>query len=192
MSDHSMKFSHQQMQDILRLAMKKLPLKEGGQYTYEEIVMTAAELGISIEQIELALEEYAAVSEFDEAKEQYLEEKKDSFRGFAQTYGIVNGLLFILDVVILNGMTGWDWSYYVMFGMGFPLAFKYMEAFFPKKKDIENGARKLVEKWKKDRVKREEELRRRQLRKEGKDSVFSVNKIGKGYQIRIGNNIIDI
>lgn len=192
MSDHSMKFSHQQMQDILRLAMKKLPLKEGGQYTYEEIVMTAAELGISIEQIELALEEYAAVSELDEAKEQYLEEKKDSFRGFAQTYGIVNGLLFILDVVILNGMTGWDWSYYVMFGMGFPLAFKYMEAFFPKKKDIENGARKLVEKWKKDRVKREEELRRRQLRKEGKDSVFSVNKIGKGYQIRIGNNIIDI
>lgn len=192
MSDHSMKFSHQQMQDILRLAMKKLPLKEGGQYTYEEIVMTAAELGISIEQIELALEEYAAVSEYEEAKEQYLEEKKDSFRGFAQTYGIVNGLLFILDVVILNGMTGWDWSYYVMFGMGFPLAFKYMEAFFPKKKDIENGARKLVEKWKKDRVKREEELRRRQLRKEGKDSVFSVNKIGKGYQIRIGNNIIDI
>lgn len=192
MSDHSMKFSHQQMQDILRLAMKKLPLKEGGQYTYEEIVMTAAELGISIEQIELALEEYAAVSELDEAKEQYLEEKKDSFRGFAQTYGIVNGLLFILDVVILNGLTGWDWSYYVMFGMGFPLAFKYMEAFFPKKKDIENGARKLVEKWKKDRVKREEELRRRQLRKEGKDSVFSVNKIGKGYQIRIGNNIIDI
>jgi hypothetical protein len=180
------------MQDILRLAMKKLPLKEGGQYTYEEIVMTAAELGISIEQIELALEEYAAVSEYDEAKEQYLEEKKDSFRGFARTYGIVNGLLFILDVVILNGMTGWDWSYYVMFGMGFPLAFKYMEAFFPKKKDIENGARKLVEKWKKDRVKREEELRRRQLRKEGKDSVFSVNKIGKGYQIRIGNNIIDI
>ncbi|MBL8004085.1 MAG: 2TM domain-containing protein [Candidatus Kapabacteria bacterium] len=192
MSDHSMKFSHEQMQDILRLAMNKLPLKEGGQYTYEEIVMTAAELGISIEQIELALEEYAAVSEYDEAKEQYLEEKKDSFRGFARTYGIVNALLFILDVAIINGFTGWDWSYYVMFGMGFPLAFKYMEAFFPKKKDIENGARKLVEKWKKDRVKREEELRRRQLRKEGKDSVFSVNKIGKGYQIRIGNNIIDI
>jgi len=192
MSDHSMKFSHQQMQDILRLAMKKLPLKEGGQYTYEEIVMTAAELGISIEQIELALEEYAAVSEFDEARERYLEDKKDSFRGFAQTYGIVNGLLFILDVVILNGLTGWDWSYYVMFGMGFPLAFKYMQAYFPKKKDIENGARKLVARWKKDRLAREEELRRRQLRKEGKDSVFSVNKIGKGYQIRIGNNIIDI
>lgn len=192
MSDHSMKFSHEQMQDILRLAMNKLPLKEGGQYTYEEIILTAAELGISIEQIELALEEYATISEYDQAKEIYLDEKKDNFRGFAQTYGIVNGLLFILDVVILNGMTGWDWSYYVMFGMGFPLAFKYMEAFFPKKKDIENGARKLVEKWKKDRAKREEELRRRQLRKEGKDSVFSVNKIGKGYQIRIGNNIIDI
>jgi len=192
MSDHSMKFSHEQMQDILRLAMNKLPLKEGGQYTYEEIVMTAAELGISIEQIELALEEYASVSEYEQAKEIYLDEKKDSFRGFAQTYGIVNALLFILDVAIINGFTGWDWSYYVMFGMGFPLAFKYMEAFFPKKKDIENGARKLVEKWKKDRVKREEELRRRQLRKEGKDSVFSVNKIGKGYQIRIGNNIIDI
>lgn len=192
MSDHSMKFSHEQMQDILRLAMNKLPLKEGGQYTYEEIVMTAAELGISIEQIELALEEYATVSEYDQAIEIYLDEKKDSFRGFAQTYGIVNGLLFILDVVIINGFTGWDWSYYVMFGMGFPLAFKYMEAFFPKKKDIEIGARKLVEKWKKDRVKREEEIRRRQLRKEGKDSVFSVNKIGKGYQIRIGNNIIDI
>jgi hypothetical protein len=67
-----------------------------------------------------------------------------------------------------------------------------MEAFFPKKKDIEIGARKIVDKWRKDRAKREEELRRKQLRKEGKDSVFSVNKIGKGYQIRIGNNIIDI
>ncbi len=192
MPDHSMKFSQEQLQDILRIAMNKLPLKDGGQFTYEEIVLTAAELGISIEQIEYALEEYSATSEFESAKEVYIDEKKDSFFGFARTYGIINALLFILDVVILNGFTGWGWSYWVLFGMGFPLAFKYMEAFYPKKNDIEKGALKIVDKWRKDKARREEELRRKQLRKEGKDSLFSVNKVGKGFQVRIGNNIFDI
>lgn len=153
-SDESaVRFTPDQVNAILRRAIERQGAGASSTVSYTDLQDTARELGIDPAQLDAAIGEYERISDIESARNRYIAQRKQKFREHLRSYLVVNLFLFVLDLVFSGG----TWFYWVLFGWGIGLYFDAAETFFPKEKDIERGALKILEK---------EDRRRRRLEAE--------------------------
>ncbi len=122
---------------------------------YEELIETANELDISEQELARAIEEHETHYAIEESEERWKLRRKEKFFEHFRSYLVVNGALMLIDLVTSGG----TWFFWPLFGWGIGLGFDAAAAFFPKKRDIERGGRKLLRKERKQaaRIAREKQ-----------------------------------
>ncbi len=133
-------YTVEEVESILRRALRRK--RDSGEITYEELVETARELGIAPGELERAINEQRTTGEYESACEEWKLRRKRKFYDHLRAYLIVNGFLFLLDIMVSGG----SWFYFCLLGWGIGLAFDAANAFNPDPKVIERGARKLMRK----------------------------------------------
>lgn len=130
----------EEVESILRRALRRR--RDSGEITYEELVETARELGISHSELERAIQEESRVGALEAAGEEWKIRRKRKFYGHLRSYLIVNAFLFFVDILTSGG----SWFYFVLLGWGMGLAFDAASAFNPDPREVERGARKMLRK----------------------------------------------
>ena len=133
-------YTVEEVESILRRALKRR--RDTGEITYAELAETARELGISGGELEHAIREQAQRGTFEAACEEWKTRRKRKFYEHLRAYLIVNGFLFLLDVLA----TGGTWFYYCLLGWGIGLAFDASSAFNPNPAEVEKGAQRILRK----------------------------------------------
>lgn len=158
-------FSRDDADTILRNLLNNKP--NGSHYTLADLELTAAELGISKEELRQAIEVYAAEKEYNELRNEVITKKRRKLYDHIAAYIIINGGLFFMDM--LTSQSGW--FMYPLVGWGIGLAFDIFYTFMPKEDDIEKSVQKLRKK-------------RQKMSK-----PFDAKILNDGAQITIGKNI---
>jgi hypothetical protein len=156
------KYSQEEVSAILRRALERQGSSSA--ITHDELIETAKELGIDPSALEAAVNEQTTVGEYETARAEYLLRRRQKFFEHLRAYLIVNLVLFFIDLVTSGGV----WFFWPLFGWGIGIAFDAADTFWPKEKDIDRGARRLMER----RIKQDAELRKMKRRSESKQFTF--------------------
>lgn len=162
MANTPRKYTQEEVSAILRRALERQGTSSG--ITHDELIDTARELGIDPIALEAAITEQGSVGEYEAARAEYLIHRRQKFFEHLRSYLIVNFVLFCIDIVVSEG----TWFFWPLFGWGIGVAFDATDTFWPKEKDIDRGARRLMEK----KVKQEAELRKLQKKNMPKQFIF--------------------
>jgi hypothetical protein len=151
-------FTQEEVNAILRRALDRQG--GGSAITQDELFETARELGIDAAALQAAIDEQTTVAEYEEARQQYIIHRKQKFFEHLRSYLIINAILMTVDLLLTDG----TWFYWPLFGWGIGVAFDAADTFWPKEKDIDRGARRIIEK----RARLEAELKRLQRKNQPK------------------------
>ena len=147
-------FTDEEVSSIVRRALRNQATP--GRISYEDLAEIAQQSGVSETVLRQAIEEEETLGEFERAKEQWLQRRKSSFFHHLRTFCIVNGFLFVVNVMTNPG--GYLWVMWPILGWGIGLAFNAAEALFPSEAKIERGARRLLRRQSRHQRYQEEEL----------------------------------
>lgn len=152
------RYSPEQVRAILERALDEGRRRnDPGGITYDELRDTARELDIDERVLQEAILESEETWEMEDARQRWVVRRKEKFFEHLRSYLVVNAVLMVIAFVTGSGL----WFLWPIFGWGIGLAFDASEAFFPKKKDIERGAEKLLVKER--RGKKERSLHRHMM-----------------------------
>ena len=159
------RFTQDEVNDILRRALERQT--PDGTITRQELIDTARELGIDQDALSSAISEQRELGALGAAREAWKVKRKQKFFEHLRAYLIVNLILLVFNMVTSESV----WFFWPLFGWGIGVAFDASDAFWPKEKEIERGARKLLEK-------QAEEVRRleRERRKTSKSFVLETKE----------------
>jgi hypothetical protein len=142
------RYTPDEVNEILRRALDRQGGSSTGALTHEDLIETARELGLDPAQVEAAIIEQEREGPIEAARATWKVERKRKFFEHLRSYLVVNVILFLI-----NFATGEEvWFVWPLFGWGIGLLFDASDAFFPKEKDIERGARRLVERQNRQRA----------------------------------------
>ena len=162
------RFTQDEVNAILRRAIDRQGgASSAGTVSYKDLIETARELGIDPSQLEAAMQEQEEQGSTEAAREAWKKQRKQKFFQHLRSFVIVNLGLMVLNLVF----GGPPWFFWPLFGWGIGLAFDAAETFFPKDRDIERGARRLMEK--------QQRIRRREVKINGKKSLTIDSKGGR-------------
>ncbi len=132
-------FTISEVEGILRRGLNRK--RDSGEITRGELIDTARELGLDEREVERAILEQRKYGKLDVARDAYKKSKRESFRGHLRAYLIINGALFLINLV-----TGGSdpWFLYPLIGWGIGLAFHAANTFNPSQREIECGARRIL------------------------------------------------
>ena len=133
-------FTDEEVSSIVRRALRQQSTP--GQISYEDLSEIALQSGISETSLRQAIEEEEALGVLERAKEQWWARRKSSFFRHLRTYCLVQGFLFLVNVMTNPG--GYLWVVWPILGWGLGLAFHAAEAFFPNDAKVERGARRIL------------------------------------------------
>ena len=140
MDDANRHFTNDEVSAIVRRALRN---QLGSDHiSYADLLDIAQQSGISESALRQAIEEEDTLGELERAKETWLLRRKSAFFRHLRTYCIVNGFLFLLNVITNPG--GYLWVVWPILGWGIGLAFNAADAFFPNHDRVERGARHLL------------------------------------------------
>jgi hypothetical protein len=162
MANTPRRYSQEEVNAILRRALEREG--SGAGITHDELIETAKELGIDPSALEAAISEQRTVGEYEAARAEYLTRRKQKFFEHLRSYLIVNLVLCIVDLVTSGGV----WFFWPLFGWGIGVAFDASDTFWPKERDIDRGARRLLEK----RARQDAEIRKLQRKAAAKQFTF--------------------
>ena len=121
---NSRQYSGDEVNRIIRRASK---LKQDDSFTHEDLLHTAAELGLDAETIETAVEQEMEAYEKSRKRESRQKRRKAGFRRHMWSYIIVIG-----GLLLINLMTPGPWWFqWPALGWGIGLAFHFRSAYFP-------------------------------------------------------------
>lgn len=153
MANERIRYSPEEVHAILERALARHQGEPGG-ITHDDLMETARELGINEHDLQAAIHEHEETWAMEDARERWKQQRKRKFFDHLRTFLIVNAMLAVLDFVTSGG----TWFFWPLFGWGIGLAMDASEAFHPKEKDVERGARRLLRKEQKERRKEEGRL----------------------------------
>lgn len=151
MANKQTQFSPEEVQAILERALQRSSGNDPTNITYDELLDTADELDIDKNALEAAITEYEETYALQDARERWKKRRKGKFFEHLRAYMIVNTALAIIDFIVSGGAL--TWVHWPVLGWGIGIAFDAAEAFYPKDKDVERGARRLLQKEQKERRK---------------------------------------
>lgn len=135
-------FTNDEVSAIVRQGLRQQVASGQNTISYEELAEVAQQVGISESALRYAIEIEDAVGEFERAKDDWLAHRKTSFFHHLRTYCIVNGFLFLLNVMTNPG--GYLWVAWPLLGWGIALTFRASDTFFPSDHRLERGAQRLL------------------------------------------------
>ena len=134
------RYTPDEVNAILRRAIDRQGASSVGALTHEDLMETARELGLDPAQVEAAIAEQQEVGAIEAARETWKAQRKRKFFEHLRSYILVNVVLFLINFVTGSPV----WFVWPLFGWGIGLLFDASDTFFPKDKDIERGARRLL------------------------------------------------
>ncbi len=137
----SKKFTNEEMQAILQRAIERR--SRDGEISYSDLSATASELGIDEQDLEQAIREHFDGGGIEEARKQWLKNRKKKFYEHLRTYLVING--FLTASSLWSGKT---WFIFPLLGWGIGLVFDAMSTFWPDEEKVERGAQRLMRKQK--------------------------------------------
>jgi hypothetical protein len=180
------KFTPDQVNAILRRAIERQGSGATSSLTYGDLLDTARELGLDPEQINAAIADQERNGDIEGARAAYINAKKKKFRDQLRSYIVVNIFLLLLNVFL----GGHLWFYWVLFGWGIGLYFSAADAFFPKERDIEKGALRILER--EDRRRRKEQIAAGRTENASRKKSFTVDSKAGTIIIEHGDKRIKI
>ncbi len=111
-------YNKEDIQQILALAMNQEWEQEN--FSQEQLVEMAAELGISPQKLELAKQQWFKQKHDQEARRAFVSHRLEKFRKHLFSYLVVNIFLVIIDLITDGSL---DWSYWPALGWGIGLVF---------------------------------------------------------------------
>ena len=151
MAHQQSRYSPEQVRAILEKALSRGAGHDPTGVTYDELLETARELDIDEKILEEAISDYEETYLLEDARTRWKQRRKGKFFEHFRAYLIVNAVLAAIDFVTSGG----TWFFWPLFGWGIGLAFDAAEAFYPKDRDVERGAQRLLQKEQKERRKQE-------------------------------------
>lgn len=137
MPDEKQRYSEQDAEEILRLAVRKSHMV--GPVSRETLVSSAAELGISEEAVAEAEREYALVATENAERERFDKQTKSEFKGHLATYLIVNAGLLCIDFFSDGKL---EWAYWSIIGWGMGVLFHAWSSLAKDSEDYEEEFQK--------------------------------------------------
>lgn len=174
------RYTQEQVEAILQRALQRQQGSSTGNISHDDLIETARELGIDPSQLEMAIMEQTEIGAVEDAKKTWLAQQKRSFYEHLRSYLIVNGILVLINVMTDGG----SWVMWPILGWGIGLAFDAANTFWPSEKEIEKGARKVMQREARERQKQQRELQRQQK--------FTIETKGNKLVIQKGNKRLEI
>jgi hypothetical protein len=110
-----MTYNSEEMQQILEVAFRQ---KQKGEYTREQIIEIASELGVSSESLQAAEQEWLKNNGEVKKEQMSNSQQRKGFKSHLFTFIAINGFLVILNLVV---SPGYFWAIYPMLGWGLGL-----------------------------------------------------------------------
>lgn len=126
-------------EEVNRLIRRALTLQRTEAITHQELLEIARELGISPGTLEAAIEQEQQELEKENARTVWTEHRKAGFHRHLWTFVMVNGVLFLINVLTLGP---W-WFQWPLLGWGTALAFHGKGAYFPTEREVEKGNERM-------------------------------------------------
>ncbi len=137
MGHSSRRYTSDEVSAIVRRALAG---SGGDDVSHDDLAEIARQSGVSLEQLDAAIEEEEREGELDKARETWIKRQKQEFFGHLRAYLIVNGVLLMMDFFVPGPM----WAQWPIMGWGIGIAFHASAAFYPSDKEVEKGARRLM------------------------------------------------
>lgn len=132
-------YSRDEVEEILRRALETQPLET---LSHQDLVDAAVEAGIDAADVEAAAKQIEEEREVRAEEERIVNRRRRSFLQNIYTYVVVNGGLFVLDIM---AGPGW-WVQWVLAGWGIVLALGARRALMPDRERLRQRARRRVAK----------------------------------------------
>jgi len=143
MSDYK---THQyDSESVNRIIRQALEFEKRDTIGYKELMETARELGIDPKKMEAAIQQEDIGNDRESARQAWLKRKHSKFHAHLWSYIIVNGGLFLINIMT----PGPWWFQWALLGWGIGLAFDFKQAYFPTEDQIEKGVRWALRRQKK-------------------------------------------
>ncbi len=140
------KYNSSEMERILQRALAKR--KQDGNVSHEQLIEVGRELGLSEQELSIAIAEEMRYGALDEAKEEVIEKRRSQWRRHLGWYVGVCSMLAGLNLMQEDGRL--TWALATMFGWGVGVTIDTISTFFPNEKKLNKAARKLLRKREKN------------------------------------------
>lgn len=130
-------YSRDEVEEILRRALETQPLE---MLSHEDLVEAAVEAGIDADDVEAAAQQIEEEREIRVEENRILSWRKKRFLQSIYTYVVVNGGLFLID--LMSG-PGW-WVQWVLAGWGIGLALSARRALMPDRERLRAKIRRRL------------------------------------------------
>lgn len=135
------KYSNDEMERILQRALSRR--SQSGDVSREQLMEIGRELGLSESELLKAIDDELRYGAFDEAKEEIVEKRRKEWRNHLLWYIGVNILTVSLNLAADDRLT---WAFGTLFGWGAGMVAHTISVFFPKEKELDKAAKKLLRK----------------------------------------------
>jgi hypothetical protein len=110
-----MTYNAEEMQQILEVAFRQ---KQKGEYTREQIIEIASELGVSSESLQAAEQEWLKNNVEVKKEQMSNSQQRKDFKSHLFAFLAINGFLVLLNLVV---SPGYFWAIYPILGWGLGL-----------------------------------------------------------------------
>ncbi|MDM3857096.1 MAG: 2TM domain-containing protein [Aphanizomenon gracile PMC649.10] len=118
-----MTYNSEEMQQILEVAFRQ---KQKGEYTREQIIEIASELGVSSESLQAAEQEWLKNNVEVKKEEMSNSQQRKGFKSHLFTFLAINGFLVLLNLVV---SPGYFWAIHPILGWGLGLLLHGMKVY---------------------------------------------------------------
>ncbi|BAZ87955.1 2TM domain-containing protein [Dolichospermum compactum] len=118
-----MTYNAEEMQQILEVAFRQ---KQKGEYTREQIIEIASELGVSSESLQAAEQEWLKNNVEVKKEQMSNSQQRKGFKSHLFTFLAINGFLVLLNLVV---SPGYFWAIYPILGWGLGLLLHGMKVY---------------------------------------------------------------
>jgi hypothetical protein len=118
-----MTYNSEEMQQILEVAFRQ---KQKGEYTREQIIEIASELGVSSESLQAAEQEWLKNNVEVKQEKMSNSQQRKGFKSHLFTFLAINGFLVLLNLVV---SPGYFWAIYPILGWGLGLLLHGMKVY---------------------------------------------------------------
>jgi hypothetical protein len=118
-----MTYNSEEMQQILEVAFRQ---KQKGEYTREQIIEIASELGVSSESLQAAEQEWLKNNVEVKKEQMSNSQQRKVFKSHLFTFLAINGFLVLLNLVV---SPGYFWAIYPILGWGLGLLLHGMKVY---------------------------------------------------------------
>jgi len=118
-----MTYNSEEMQQILEVAFRR---KQQGEYTREQIIEIASELGVSSESLQAAEQEWLKNNVEVKKEQMSNSQQRKAFKSHLFAFIAINGFLVLLNLVV---SPGYFWAIYPMLGWGLGLLLHGMKVY---------------------------------------------------------------